>query len=71
MAEHRERGVDAAVEDLVQEVAGALVHELRTHVLAGARALEHRRERQDLVVRQGDDVVRAEEDVELRGVEAP
>ena len=65
LAEHREAGVDASVEDLVQEEARPLAHDLEPDVLARADPLEERGQRQDLLVRQGDDVVGTDEDVEL------
>ncbi len=71
LAEHREAGVDGAVEDLVEQEARSLAHDVEPHVLARAGALEQRRERNDLLVRQRDDVVGPDEDVELGRVQPP
>ena len=71
LAQHRERRVDAVVDDLVEEVSRALGEELLAEVVARPGALEEVLERLDRVVGQRDDVVRPEEDVELDRVEPP
>ena len=71
LAQHRERGVDAGVDDPVQQVAGALREGRLAHLLALAVALEHRRQRRQVLVRQRDQVVGTDEQVELRRQEAP
>ena len=71
LAQHREGGVDAVVDDLVEQVARALGEQLLAQVVARAAALEEVLERLDRLVGQRDDVVGADEDVELGGVQAP
>ena len=70
LAQHRERRVDAVVDDPVEQVAGALGEVMLAHVLAGAAALEQVLERRDRLVGERDDVVGPDEDVELGGVQA-
>ena len=67
LAQHRERGIDAGVDDLVEQVAGALREGRLAEVLLLAVALEHRRQRRERDVRQRDQVVGAHEQVELGG----
>jgi hypothetical protein len=69
LAEHREGGVDAVVDDLVEQVARALAEQLLAQLVAGPAALEEVLERRDRLVGQRDDVVGADEDVELGGVQ--
>ena len=71
LREHRKRRVDAVVDDLVEQVAGALGEQRVAHVLARLAALEEVLQRLDRLVGQRDDEVRADEDVELGGVQAP
>src|SRR5215210_5138074 len=70
LVEHREAVVEEVVEDVVQEVAGTLREELVAQRLVRLAAAEEPRDRQQLDVRQRDEVVVAEEEVELAGVEA-
>ena len=67
LAEHRERGVNARVDDLVEQVAGSLRERRLAQVVLLAIALEHRGQRRQGDARQGDQVVRAHEQVELGG----
>ena len=70
LAQHRERRVDAGVDDPVQQVARALGEGRLAHLVALAVALEHRGQRRQVLVGQRDQVVRADEQVELGGQEA-
>src|SRR4051794_1795924 len=65
LAEHRERGVDAVVDDLVEQVAGALGEDLLAQLLVGAAALEQVLDRLQGLVRERDEEVGADEEVEL------
>ena len=71
LAQHREGGVDAVVDDLVEQVAGALGEQLLAELLRRAAALEEVLERRHRLVGQRDDVVRADEEVDLGRVQAP
>ncbi len=71
LAQHRERGVHAGVDDLVQQVPGSLGEHALAHLLALAIALEHRRQRGQDLVGQGDQVVGAHEQVDLGRQQAP
>ena len=59
LREHRKRRVDAVVDDLVEQVAGALGEQRVAHVLARLAALEEVLQRLDRLVGQRDDEVRA------------
>ena len=67
LAEHRERGVDVRVDDLVEQVARALREVLLTEVLSRLESLEHRAERRQGRIGKGDQVIGPDEEVELRG----
>ena len=67
LAQHRERRIDAGVDDLVEQVAGALRERRLAQVLLLAVALEHRRQGRERDARQRDQVVGAHEQVELGG----
>ena len=69
LVEDREAVVEEVVEHLVEEAAGALREELLTERLVALAAREQARDRKELAVRDRDEVVRAEEDVELGRVE--
>ena len=69
LAQHRERGVDAVVDDLVEQVARALGEVLLAQLLVRPAALEQVLDRLQRLVGQRDQVVRADEEVELGGVE--
>ena len=71
LAQHRERRIDAGVDDLVQQVARALREDLLAQVVLLAVALEHRRQGRQRDVRERDQVVGAQEEVELGGQDAP
>ena len=70
LAQHREAVVERVVDDLVEEVARALREELLAHLLVRAAALEQVLDRGDGRVRQRDQEVRPDEDVELGRVQA-
>ena len=67
LAEHRERGVDVRVDDLVEQVARALREGRLAELLARLHPLEHRLERRQRDLAERDQVVGADEQVELRG----
>ena len=67
LAQHRERRIDAGVDDLVEEVAGALREGCLAQVILLAVALEHRGQGRERDARQRDQVVGAHEQVELGG----
>src|SRR3954469_10279295 len=69
LAQHREAVVEAVVDDLVEQEAGALAEQLLAEVLVRASALEQVLHRLERAVRQRDQVIRPEEDVELLGVQ--
>src|SRR5919106_299294 len=70
LVEDRKAVVEEVVEDVVEEIAGALREEIRPQVRIVFAAPEEVRDRQELGVRQRDEEVRAEEDVELGRVQA-
>ena len=59
LAQHRERRVDAGVDDPVEQVARALGEVLLAHLLVGAAALEQVLDGLQRLVGERDDVVRA------------
>src|SRR3954469_8924656 len=69
LAQHRERRVDAVVDDLVEQVAGALGEQRLPQRLVGPAALEQVLERLQALVGDRDQVVGADEHVDLGGVE--
>ena len=69
LVEDREAVVEEVVEHLVEQAAGALREELLAQRLVVLAAVEEPRDGQQLDVRQRDEVVGAEEDVELGGVQ--
>ena len=71
LAEHREAGVDAAVQDLVQQPAGAAGKELVAHLGLVPDPFPHGGERHDRLLRQGHHVVGTDEDVQLDRMEPP
>ena len=72
LVEDREAVVEEVVEDVVEQVARSpCENRLVAQALVVLDAVEQARDRQQLDVRQRDDVVAAEEDVELGGVQAP
>ncbi len=70
LVEDREAVVEEVVEDLVQQPAGAAAEELIAKVLVVLAAREEPGDRVQLPVRDGGDVVVADEDVELACVQA-
>src|SRR4051812_22648050 len=70
LAQHRERGVDALVDDLVEQVAWPLGEQRLALLLVRPAALEQVLDRLQGLVRDRDQVVGADEQVELGGVEA-
>ena len=71
LAQHREAVVERVVDDLVEQVARALREQRVAHLLARAAALEQVLDRRDRLVRQRDQVVGPDEDVELGRVQPP
>ena len=69
LAQHGEGGVDAGVDDPVEQVARAIGEVLVADLLGGAALLEEELDRPDLLVGEGDDVVGPDEDVQLGGVQ--
>src|SRR4051794_9779990 len=69
LVEDREAVVEEVVEDLVEQATGSLREELLAERLVLFAATEEARQRQQLDRRQGDEVVRADEHVELRRVQ--
>ena len=69
LVEDREAVVEEVVEDVVEEVARPLAEEAVAQLGIVRAALEEARDRQQLDRRERDEVVRAEEDVELAGVQ--
>jgi hypothetical protein len=67
LPEHREGRVDVRVDDLVEQVARALREHRLALLFAGLHPLEHRLERRQRDLAEGDQVVRPDEQVELRG----
>src|SRR5439155_15050056 len=70
LVEDWEAVVEEIVEDVVEQVARALAEELRAELEILMTAAEKPRHRQELDVRQGDEVVLADERVELGCVQA-
>src|SRR5207247_7460270 len=70
LVEDREAVVEEVVEDVVEQVARALAEELRAELEILMTAVEEPRHRQELNVRQRDEVVLADERVELGCVQA-
>ena len=69
LVEDREAVVEEVVEHLVEEPAGALREQLLAVCLVGLAAGEEARHGQQLAVRERDEVVLADEDVELGRVQ--
>ena len=69
LPQHRERRIDAVVDDLVEQVARTLGEERVAQLLARAAALEQVLERLDRLVGQRDQEVGADEQVQLGGVQ--
>ena len=69
LVEDREAVVEEVVEHLVEQAARALREQLLAELLVLLAAAEEPRHRQQLDARQRDQVVRADEDVELGGVQ--
>ena len=70
LVEDREAVVEEVVEHLVEQTAGAFREELLAKDVILFAAVEEARHRQQLDGRQGDQVVGADEEVELGGVQA-
>src|SRR5581483_2196267 len=71
LSQHREAVVEGVVDDAVEEEARPLGEELVAELLLLPAALEQVGDRLQRLVRNRDEVVRANEDVELAGVQAP
>ena len=69
LVEDREAVVEQVVEHLVEQAAGALCEELLAVGVVRLAAGEQPRDREQLARREGDEIVLADEDVELGGVE--
>ena len=69
LVEDREAVVEEVVEDVVEQVAGALREQALAQLVVVLAAREQPRDRQQLDVRQRDQEVGAEEEVELGGVQ--
>ena len=69
LVEDREAVVKEVVEHLVEEAAGSLREQLLTQLLVLLAAIEEARDRKERHVRERDDVVLGEEDVELGRVQ--
>ena len=69
LVEDREAVVEEVVEDLVEQPSRAAREELLAEALVVLAAREEPRDREELAVRDRDDVVVADEDVELGGVQ--
>ena len=69
LVEDREAVVEEVVEDLVQQPPRAAREELLAQALVLLAAPEETRDREELAVGDRDDVVVADEDVELGGVQ--
>ena len=69
LVEDREAVVEQVVEHLVQEPARALGEQLLPQGLVGLAAREEARDGKELAVRDRDEVVRPDEDVDLGGVQ--
>src|SRR4051794_9350510 len=70
LAQHREAVVEAVVDEAVEEVAGATREELLAELLFGAAALEEVLDRLQRLVRDRDEEVGADEEIELARAEA-
>ena len=70
LVEDREAVVEQVVQHLVEEPAGSFAEKLLAEALVLLHAVEEARDREQLDVRDRDEVVRAEEEVELAGVQA-
>ena len=70
LVQDREAVVEEVVEDVVEQVAGALSEQLLAKLLVVGAAQEEARDGQQLDRRQRDQVVRAEEEVELGRIQA-
>ena len=70
LAQHRERRVDAVVDDLVEQVAGALGESCSRQSSRVRQRSKRYSSGCDRLVGQRDDEVGTDEDVELGGVEA-
>ncbi|MEN3311732.1 MAG: hypothetical protein V7645_1061 [Actinomycetota bacterium] len=70
LVEDREAVVEEIVQHLVEEAAGSLAEELLAKTLVLLNAIEEPRDRKQLDVRDRDEVVGTEEEVELPGVQA-
>ncbi len=71
LAKHREAGVDRLVDDPVKQVARPVGEELGPAVLVLGDAIEEAGELHEPFVGQRDDVVRADEEIQLDGLETP
>src|SRR3954447_164610 len=69
LAEHREAVVERVVDDLVEQVARPVAEQVLTRLLGAAAALEEVLDRLQWDVREGDQVVGPDEDVQLARVE--
>ena len=69
LVEDREAVVEEVVQHLVEQPARSFAEELLAEPLVLLHAVEQPRDRQQLDVRDRDEVVRAEEEVELAGVQ--
>ena len=69
LVEDREAVVEQVVEHLVEQATGPLGEELLAVLLVAVAAGEEPRDREQLPVRDRDEVVLADEDVELGGVQ--
>ena len=69
LVEDREAVVEEVVQDVVQQPAGTAREELLAIGVVVIAAREQARHRPQLVIRNGDDVVVADEDVQLGGVQ--
>ena len=70
LVEDRKAVVEEIVEDVVEQVARALAEQLGAQLEILVAAVEEPRHRQQLDVRQRDEVVLADEEIELGGVQA-
>jgi hypothetical protein len=70
LAQHRKAVVEAVVHDPVQQVSGAIGEVLLPQLLLLPAALEQVLDRLQRLVRNRDQVVRTDEDVQLAGVQA-
>jgi hypothetical protein len=70
LVEDREAVVEEIVQDLVEEAARSLAEELLAEALVLLDPVEEPRDREQFDVRDRDEIVRAEEKIELAGVQA-